>query len=127
MTKRSSAAFLLSLGWIGVGFSGDAGAAQNPPAPYRLEMPAAAGGPSHRIAITKDGILLGTLEIPASVGLSVEPKEQSLDALKAAEKSPLELRPNSDIQLGPHAPMGSAQHASIRVTGASFTLLRPSR
>ena len=108
----------------------DAGASQTAgtrqSAPLLFEVPRSATGPSQRIAITKNGILIGTLEVPPSVGLTVEPKEQSLEALKAADANGavLELAANSDIRLGPHGP---EQFATIRVTGATFTLLQPRR
>ena len=131
MTKRSSHVLILAVVWLVAGFTGDAGASQtasaSQSAPYRFEVPAGTG-PSRRIEIKKNGILIGTLEIPASAGLSVEPKDQSLEALQTAAHAPtLELAANSDIVLGPHATPGTEQPASIRVTGATFALVQPRR
>ena len=130
MTKRSSHALILAVVWLVSGFTGDAGASQTASGsqsmPYRFEVPPSAAGPSRRIEIKKNGILIGTLEIPSSVGLSVEPKEQSLEALKASGNGPaVELATNSDILVGPHAP--TDQLASIRVSGATVALIQPRR
>ena len=124
MTKRSSHALILAVVWLVSGFTGDAGASQtasgSQSAPYRFEVPPSAAGPSRRIEIKKNGSLIGTLEIPSSVGLSVEPKQQSLEVLKAdANGAALELAANSDIVIGPHPPTpGPEQLASMRVSGA---------
>ena len=128
MTKRSPQALILAVVWLVSGFTGDAGASQTASnrqsAPYRFEVPAGAG-PSRRIEITKNGILIATLEIPASAGLSVEPNVQSLEALRTAANAPtLELAANSDIVLGSH---GTEQPASIRIAGANFALVQTRR